>query len=201
MRLSLPLLGSLIVVASACGGGSTEPSASPLLVRELHVEADYGQMYIYDPETQVADAAATGNSSPLERAMEDGLHSRRFVGYDSGLVDVITPSQYNANASMRIEVGEQPPPLDAATWDHIVEVPLPVPSGTLHFEASGGGTPIRTELPSGTYRARISGRGYVAAAGEIEGHESYRLQLWPADEAVPVLVKYWDGYDVLRPDG
>jgi hypothetical protein len=39
----------------------------------------------------------------------------------------------------------------------------------------------------------------VAGAGEIEGHESYRLQLWPAEEADPALVKYWPGYDVMRP--
>lgn len=37
--------------------------------------------------------------------------------------------------------------------------------------------------------------------GEIEGHESYRLQLWPAEEAEAALIKYWDGYDIMRPDG
>ena len=44
------------------------------------------------------------------------------------------------------------------------------------------------------------GRGYVAGVGEIEGHESYRLQLWPAEETDPALIKYWSGYDVMRPD-
>ena len=66
--------------------------------------------------------------------------------------------------------------------------------------ASGGGEPIETQIPAGTYRARLSGRGYVAGAGEIEGHESYRLQVWPAEEADPVLIKYWSGYDVMRSD-
>ena len=42
---------------------------------------------------------------------------------------------------------------------------------------------------------------YVAGAGEIEGHESYRVQLWPAEEAPPKLLKYWSGFDVMRPDG
>jgi hypothetical protein len=202
MKLSLPIFGGLILVASACGGGSRESSATRApLVRELHVEADYGQIYIYDPQRQMADTAATEDDNPLQRAMDDGTDSRRFVGYDSGLVDVITPSQYNWKAPMRIELSDRAPPLDADAWDHVVEVPLPVPSGTLSFEASGGGTPIETQIPPGTYRARFSGRGYVAGAGEIEGHESYRLQLWPAEESEPVLVKYWKGYDVMRPDG
>ena len=201
MKLSLPLVGGLILVASACGGGDGErPALRGPLVRELHVEADYGQIYIYDPQTQMADETATEDDNPLQRAMDDGYESRRFVGYDSGLIDLIAPSHYNWKAPMRVEVNDAPPPRDTDDWDHVVEVPLPVPSGTLYFEASGGGRPIETQIPPGTYRARLSGRGYAAGAGQIEGHESYRLQLWPAEETDAVLIKYWQGYDVMRPD-
>jgi hypothetical protein len=170
------------------------------LVRELTVESDYGQIYIYDPRTQ-ADVDWSEDDNPFERAMADAHDSRRFVGYAHGLVDVSTPSQYNWKAPMRVEVSDAAPPLDVDVWDHVAEVPLPVPSGTLVFEASGGGIPIETQIPPGTYRARFSGRGYVAGAGEIEGHESYRLELWPAEESAPVLIKYWDGYDVVHPAG
>jgi hypothetical protein len=169
------------------------------LVRELEVEADYGQIYIYDPETQLADEDAAGDDDPLERAMDDAYESRRFVGYAGGLIDVVTPSQYNWTAPMRVEVSDQPPPSDAESWDHVVELPLPVPSGRLVFQASGGGEPIETQIPAGSYRARFSGRGYSADAGEIEGQESYRLQLWPAAEAKPQLIRYWAGYDLMRP--
>jgi hypothetical protein len=195
---SFPILAGLILL-SACGGDEEAATSGPL-VQVLHVQADYGQIYIYDPQTQTADEAATEDDNPLQRAMDDGYESRRFVGHDSGLIDLITPSQYNWKAPMRIELNDAPPPLDTDEWDHVVEVPLPVPSGTLYFEASGGGTPIETQIPSGTYRARLSGRGYVAGAGEIEGQESYRLQLWPAEAADALLVKYWPGYDVMRPD-
>lgn len=169
------------------------------LVRELEIEADYGQIYIYDPATQLPDQDA-GEDDPLQRALEDGYESRRFVGYAGGLIDVLTPSQYNWTAPMRIEVSQAPPASDAESWDHVVELPLPVPSGTLVFQASGGAAPIETEIPAGGYRARFSGRGYLAGAGEIEGHETYRLQLWPSEEAEPRLIKYWAGYDVMRPD-
>lgn len=202
MNRSLPILGGLILLVSGCGRRSSEPSAEqPSLVRELQVKSDYGQIYIYDPHTDSWRDTDTQDNNPLLRALDDASHSRRFVGYDDGFVDVLTPSQYNWSAPMRIEVSDRPPPLDADGWDHIVEVPLPVPSGTLSFEASGGGEPIETQIPPGTYRARVSGRGYSARAGEIEGHESYRLQLWPAKESAPVLIKYWDGFDRVQPDG
>jgi hypothetical protein len=193
----------LVLTLSACGGGGLDNQASARvpLVRELEVKADYGQIYIYDPQTQLADETVTEDDNPLQRAMDDAYESRRFVGYDSGLIDLIAPSQYNEKAPMRVEVSDEPPPLDLNEWDHVVEVPLPIPSGTLHFEASGGGAPVETGIPPDLYRARLSGRGYVVGVGEIEGRESYRLQLWPAKEANPRLIKYWDGYDVMRPDG
>ena len=71
---------------------------------------------------------------------------------------------------MRIEVSQAPPESDAESWDHMVELPLPVPSGRLVFQASGGAAPVETHIPTGNYRARFSGRGYVIGAGEIEAH-------------------------------
>jgi hypothetical protein len=167
-------------------------------VLELIVEADYGQIYVYDPETQ-ADMPDDLYEDQLERASDDADTSRRFVGYDRGLVDILTPSQFNWKMPMRIEVWEDAPPLDLDAWDHVAEVPLPVPSGTLCFQASGGGEPIEAQIPAGNYRVRVSGQGFIAGVGEIEGAEKYRLQLWPSDDAQAALVKYWQGYDLMRP--
>jgi hypothetical protein len=174
--------------------------ANLLLARDLQVEADYGQIYIYDPQTQVVEGMDELDDDQWQLASEDAYDSRRFVGYDKSLVSVITPSQFNWKVPLRLEVSDAPPALDAVDWDHIVEVPLPTPSGTLCFQASGGGEPIETTIPPGTYRARFSGRGYTAEVGEIEGHETYRLQLWPAEESESALLKYWDGFDLLRPN-
>src|SRR5919199_1503712 len=114
MRLSLPLLWGLVLVVAACGGGSAHSSSrAPRLVRELEVQSDYGQIYIYDPATQADVDPATEEDDPLFRAMDDATESRRFVGYDSGLVDLIAPSQYNWHAPMRVEVRDEAPPLDA----------------------------------------------------------------------------------------
>jgi hypothetical protein len=167
-------------------------------VLDLSVEADHGQVYVYDPGTQ-ADMPDDLYEEQLERSLADAYSSRRLVGHDRGLVDIVTPSQFNWKLPMRIEVWDTEPPLDLDAWDHAAEVPLPVPSGTLCFQASGGGEPIEAQIPSGDYRARVSGRGFVAGVGEIEGAESYLLQLWPSDDAEPALVKYWEGYDLMRP--
>jgi hypothetical protein len=172
-------------------------------VIELTVASDYGAMFVYDAEDFVNrhldQLAPDGGEDVMTRAMEDGTESRRFVGYDDGFVVIQPPSQYNFDAPLRVEVGEGPPPDDRARWDHVVEVPLELPSGRLVFEASGGGPATETAVRPNTYRARISGRDLIAGVGEIEGHESWRVQLWPASRSEPTLVKYWAGYDVMAP--
>jgi hypothetical protein len=164
------------------------------LVQQLTVEADYSQIYVYDANESVEDAGVqTEDDNSLLRALDDAYESRRFVGYDAGVVDIVTPSQYNPHVPLELEIRDGPPPLDLDDWDHVVEVPLPAPSGTIAFEASGGGRPIEAKIPPGIYRARVSGRGF--RSGAFEGGESFRLELWPAPKAEPKLVKYWPGFD------
>jgi hypothetical protein len=163
---------------------------------ELTVEADFSQIYVYDRDEQLPEDAGgiqTDNDNSLLRALEDAYGSRRFVGYDGGVVNIITPSQYNPSVAVSLEILESAPPLDLEGWNHCVEVPLPAPSGTIVFQASGGGRPIEAEVPPGLYRARISGRGFRSET--FEGEESFRLQLWPSPKSEPKLLKYWPGFD------
>ena len=135
------------------------------LVQELEVEADYGQIYIYDPQTQLPDEETSEDDDPLQRAMDDAYESRRFVGYASGLVDVVTPSQYNWKAPMRIEVSDTPPASDLEAWDHVVEVSLPVPSGTLVFQSSGGANRSRRRYHPATTAHGSRGAATWPASG------------------------------------
>jgi hypothetical protein len=208
-------LAVLLLIAAGCGAGKatqdSEPEPDPeppaswaTLVRELVVVADYGQIYIFDPNRPPSAAPSTEDDNEALRALDDAYESRRFVGYDpDGFVDVLTPSQYNPRVPVRVEVGEGPPPLDLAAWDHVAEVPLPVLSGELMFMASGSGISKETTVPAGTYRARISGRGFLEDFEEIEGQirESFRLQLWPAPPSEPKLLKLWPGYKALLAGG
>jgi hypothetical protein len=197
-KLSCILL--LLAVSTGCGGSSAWAQQA----RELIVQSDYGQIYVYDPGLSAEASLTTEDTeddNQLTRSLDDAYDTRRFVGYDNGLVNILTPSQYNPKARLRLEIGSGEPPLETAEWEHVVEVPLPAPSGAIVFEASGGGRPIETTIPPDVYRARISCRGYRIGAGEIEGAEEYLVQLWPTPEAAPKLVKYWPGWDTMRPAG
>lgn len=195
------MLAVLLAVASRLGGDarpSENPEPRPARVRELTVQSDYGQIYITDYEGLVEPQ--TGDDNSLMRSLDDATESRRFVGFDR-MINILTPSQYNWEAPLTLEIWDERPPMELDAWDHVVEGPFPAPSGTIGFEASGGGTPIETRIPPGTYRARVSGAGFVAGVGEIEGRERWRLQLWPAPESEAELLKNWDGWDLMRPAG
>lgn len=172
------------------------PSGGPAHVQHLTVQSDYGQIYVTDAEGLVEPQTEEDNS--LMRSLDDATDSRRFVGFDR-MVNIITPSQYNWEAPLALEVWDGTPPLELDGWDHVVEGPFPAPSGTIFFEASGGGTPIEARIPPGVYRVRVSGAGFVAGIGEIEGHERWRLQLWPAVESEPKLLKDWEGWELMSP--
>jgi hypothetical protein len=196
VKWSVPLFGVLMLFASACGGtthsstvsghtsteGGGHSSSVRPVTRRLAVDAKSSQIYVYDPKTQ-ADEEASEAENPLVRAREDAYKSHRFVGYDSGVVDVITPNTGSRRVNMRIEVTRSRPRLQTAGWDQIVEVPLPAPSGRLFVVAAGGGGPAEAKISRGRYRARISGR---RTAG---GGESYRLQLWPSTNQTRVSIK------------
>ena len=189
-RLAVSLLSLLALLPAGCGARNER-----VLVRDLRVDTDFGQLYVYDPATQEDADLLSEERSPLFRALDDATRSRRFVGVAGGLVDVNTPSQYAVRRPLRLEVWRRRPRLDATRWDHVVELSLPIPSGRLAFEASGGGPVHETTVPPGTYRLRFAGRGYVQTPEGLEGKETYLLQLWPAPASAPTLVKYWHGFD------
>jgi hypothetical protein len=172
------------------------PDPTPVLERDLVVAADYGQIYIYTAAMEFP----TDDGNPYNDALDDGSDSGRFVGVVPGLIDLMTPGQWNFETPMRLEVWTAEPPDDRDAWDHEVDVDLDVPDGELVFEASGGGTPHPTRIPPGSYRVRVSGTGFteLGFAG-AEGDDSYRLRLWPRDDdTAPMLRKRWPGWDAYR---
>lgn len=209
-RWFLMLIGALLAMFGIAAAGwmlfsagpphsNAAPPGGPEWSKSLSVIADYGQIYIYDP--QVVGARLTDqNANVFIEALNDGQRSRRFVGEASGLVDLLTPGQWNFHTPMLVEGWPGEPPDDSADWDHVVDIDLPVPSGHLVFEGSGGAGQVTTDIPPGRYRARVSGRGFtqLGAAG-AEGGDSYRLRVWPsAAQAAPVLRKSWPGWAAYR---
>ncbi|ANZ36445.1 hypothetical protein BBK82_10595 [Lentzea guizhouensis] len=165
----------------------------PTTTLDLEVEFNHSQVYIYSVAPWETDPE--GHNAVL-RALDDAHKTDRFVGVSDGLIDFVTAAEWNFSAPMRVETWETDPPADGENWDHVVDVDLDVPNGRLMFEGSGGRPPIPCEVPSGQYRARLSGRGYEEAKEGAEGLDSYRLQLWPRDQDTPpVLLKRWPGFE------
>lgn len=168
---------------------TSEPSVSI----NLQVEIDYGQLYIYS----VAPWAEDSDNDAVLRALDDARQSGRWVGVADGLIDLVVPFRKSFDAPMRVEVWPEEPPSDDEDWDHVVDVDFDVRDGELVFEPSGGFTPVRSDepVPSGAYRARVSGRGYAEAADGAVGLDSYRIRLWPRSQAsAPALRKSWPGW-------
>lgn len=165
----------------------------PMLAVDLEVEIDYGQVYVYSTPPDDTDP----DDHAVLRAFNDAWGEHRFVGVADGLIDLVTPVQWNFHAPMRLEVWPGEPPSDEDSWDHVVDVDFDVVNDQVTFEGSGGRPPIRCAepVPSGAYRTRVSGRGYTEAEQGADGMDSYRLQLWPrTGDRPPDLRKSWPGW-------
>ncbi|WP_133847196.1 hypothetical protein [Labedaea rhizosphaerae] len=167
---------------------TTQPSTTT----DLAIEIDHGQVYIYS----VAPWADDPTNDAVLRALTDARRSGRWVGVADGVIDLVVPFQKSFDAPMRVEVWPAEPIADYENWDHVVDVDFDIHNGQLVFEPSGGFKPVRCEpLPSGQYRARVSGRGYTEMLEGGEGLDSYRLQLWPRDRDRPAEVRRsWSGW-------
>lgn len=165
----------------------------PDLTIDLQVEIDHGQLYIYS----VAPWAADPDSDAVLRALDDARRSGRWVGLADGLIDLVVPFSKSFDAPLRVEVWSVEPVPDDTDWDHVVDLDFDLRDGRLVFEPSGGLTPVLCEhpLPSGSFRARLSGRGYAEATGGAVGLDQYRLALWPRGEDSPPHVRRsWPGW-------
>jgi hypothetical protein len=172
------------------------PEPRLISAQDLTVKADFGQIYIY--------STLEGEAGDELVALDDAIESGRFVGVRpgfTGFIDLLTPGQWNFHTPLRLEVWSAEPPDDRGDWDHEVDADFDVPDGQMSFMQSGVGTPdCVVDIPAGTYRVRVSGRGYTALGhAGADGDDSYRLRLWPRDQdKTPILRKRWQGWDRYR---
>jgi hypothetical protein len=160
---------------------------------ELPLVYDYGQAYLRDAASEPIDYLG---------ALDDATTNGSSVGVADDLVDLLMPTQWNFEASLVLELVDETPAPDLDEWDHVVEFSLPLPSGRLVLEGSGGSSEREVDLPPGVYRARWSGRGFPPRGEYVPGEvreEAYRLQLWRTPEQEPPReLKRWPGYDDLH---
>jgi hypothetical protein len=123
-------------------------------------------------------------ATDTEFAYDDGrlyVQDARLTWRDAAAV-LRMPRGDSFFVPLRVEGWSAPPPPDLDGWDHVVEFPLPVPSGTLALASDGCGD-VTVTVGSGVYRARWS-----AAVDD----DVYRLQLWPGEPPLPAAeLKPW----------
>src|SRR6267143_1190669 len=95
-------------------------------------EYDYNQLYLYD-----ADRRWSGDDNAYLDALDAMTETGLTVGARSGIVDLLMPRQENLRAMIEVRLTTAPPQLRDDT-DHAVEFDLPLPSGRLVLEGSGG---------------------------------------------------------------
>ena len=159
----------------------------------LKLVYDYNQLYIYDARREFSEDA-NEYLDALDAANRAGL----TVGVASGVVDVLMPRQENSAAALELSIVQSPPSVIEAA-DHIVEFDLSC-TGRIALEGSGGSGLAEVDVPSGDYRARLTGFDFDAASAwryDDPGYpaDHYRLELWPADDPSPAAeLKRWPGY-------
>lgn len=121
----------------------------------------------------------------------DGDFDRVFDGQVNGLVGAasdlglyVNLARRSGGSPVRIVLAPEPSPADVASWEDIVEVSIAIPVDAevvwRTWAGEGGGG---LDLPSGTYRVRVSACGRDAGHREefAEGAvDRYLMELWPA---------------------
>ncbi len=143
------------------------------------VFADYHQFYLGDP--------VAADHAPLTFTAED---VRRRIKAERHLL-VVQPER-DMTVPVEVEVHDADPGFDPATWDHIAEASLHLPTGYLQVWECTGGTVAEFAVRPGWYRVRClhGGLGTLSADG-LDGGDHYRAVLWPAPPAEVRVVKQW----------
>jgi hypothetical protein len=147
--------------------------------RAFELFADYHQFYLWD--------RGTNPQAPIDYTQED-VERRIKTGPN---VVVIQPER-NMTVAVEVEIHDAEPPSDPEDWDHIAEASLHLPTGQLQVHECTGGVVADFRVEPGWYRVRSFHAGFdTIDEGGLEGHDHYRVVLWPAPPADLAVVKQW----------
>ena len=152
----------------------------PTQTVETEIYADHTQFYLVDPEAD------------LSGDVWDGAGLERRLGVSHGVVAVGTVG--HTYVPVALELWTEEPPLDLGAWDHVVEATIETRSGLLALQSLDESEHAPLAVEPGTFRVRSSVAG-LDAADELDGGDRYRLQVWAAPAAGPVVRKCWPAWD------
>lgn len=117
--------------------------------QDLVVQLDYSTFYLH-----TADLEATQVVEVAQRAAASA-----GVAQSNGLLVIESPEQYNFDMGLTIEIWDEQPTDDLRAWSDAFEAHLDVGTGGLTYESPTLDR-VSIDVPSGSYHALITGRGY-----------------------------------------
>jgi hypothetical protein len=142
--------------------------------------ADYFQIYLCD-ESSNADLSNSWDDNATQQRMAIG---ERVVGIRTA---------HNTNVSVSVEVLDDEPQNDIASWNHVTETSLDVPSGRIVIAGGLDFFPDsrRIEVLPDCYKIRVSYNGIDSVCeSELSRNDYYRVQIWPGAQTKPVVLKW-----------
>ena len=161
VRVRQVVASSLRKLGARAGPHLPEPGPNRHI---LQVYADYHQFYIHD----VSFTGDTGDPS----FWSPEAFARRLAISPPSLVGIST-DRYD-EVPVVLEITDRPPGGEFASWDHVVEASLAIPTGRLAIRGPTSTEGDSLELPPGTYRLRIFSAGL-----DTFDEDWYRSVLWP----------------------
>jgi len=176
-----------IVDRAGTADGYTSPEGQRLrddegVPNHLTLFADYFQIHLQDEQCESDLGEAW-----TEQAHLDGL------AVAEGILGIGTAVNWDVGVGVVVLPGE--PLDDSPDCDHVVEASVQVPSGRLVVMGCTDYLPDarRFEIQAGWNRIKVS-RSNLAAAIRASGEEPVeiiRLQVWPAPQSEPRIIKRW----------
>lgn len=153
--------------------------------QELTIFADYHSFEVRDAHADYDLAAINDTAADLQR---DLISSR------DGVVTVGTARR--RNVPVTVEIVPAAPDCDLAPWDHVTEASVEIASGQILV--LGGSDSRRSahrfDVPVGVYRVRTRCEGFgTISVDEINGHDSYHVQIWPGAARRTTVLKRFTG--------
>jgi hypothetical protein len=159
-------------------------SADKEVIASSHGEilVDHGQIFLHD-------CAFDFREVELDLLYNEES-SDRHLGVAPDVLAIFT-AKWHGIVSLDLIVRSDPPDDAFADWVNVAEASLDLPTGCVVALApeSSSEDGLRVKLPSGMYRARVYAGG-IDTVDEymMEGQDHYRVALWPAPFADPILL-------------
>ncbi|WP_420139517.1 hypothetical protein [Sphingomonas sp.] len=139
--------------------------------------ADYNQFHLWD-HAVTPSTALDYDDADIERRIKV-----------APFLVVIQPER-NMEVQVDLEIADHAPDDSFDDWDHVAEASLDLPSGKLEIHQCTGGSVDILSVPPGTYRVRAYYGGLdTLSEDQLDGHDHYRLVVWPAPSAPMAVLK------------